>query len=68
MYRKSGEPYILHPITVAKIVATDMNLDAESIKAALLHDVHEDTATPLEDIEHYFWLANQIFSGRAFEN
>jgi len=56
MYRKSGEPYILHPITVAKIVATDMNLDAESIKAALLHDVHEDTATPLEDIEHYFGL------------
>ena len=38
-YRKSGEPYIFHPISVAKIVAEKIGLDANSIAAALLHDV-----------------------------
>ena len=41
--RKSGEAYIFHPIAVAKIVASEIGLDATSIAAALLHDVIEDT-------------------------
>lgn len=49
--RKSGEAYIFHPISVAKIVAHEIGLDATSIAAALLHDVVEDTAINLEDIE-----------------
>jgi GTP pyrophosphokinase len=49
--RKSGEPYILHPIAVAKIVATDIGLGAPSIAAALLHDVVEDTKYTIDDIE-----------------
>ena len=49
--RKSGEPYILHPIAVAKIVADDIGLGASSIAAALLHDVVEDTKYTIDDIE-----------------
>ena len=49
--RKSGEAYIFHPISVAKIVAEQIGLDATSIAAALLHDVVEDTAYTLDDIE-----------------
>ena len=49
--RKSGEPYILHPIAVAKIVADDIGLGAPSIAAALLHDVVEDTKYSIEDIK-----------------
>ena len=49
--RKSGEPYILHPIAVAKIVADDIGLGAPSIAAALLHDVVEDTKYTIHDIE-----------------
>ena len=49
--RKSGEPYILHPIAVAKIVANDIGLGAPSIAAALLHDVVEDTKYNIDDIE-----------------
>ncbi|SDL26707.1 GTP pyrophosphokinase [Salinimicrobium catena] len=52
--RKSGEAYIFHPIAVAKIVASEIGLDATSIAAALLHDVVEDTAYTLEDIEEKF--------------
>lgn len=48
--RKSGEPYILHPISVAKIVANDIGLGAPSIAAALLHDVVEDTKYTIDDI------------------
>ena len=49
--RKSGEAYIFHPISVAKIVAHQIGLDATSICAALLHDVVEDTPVSLQDIE-----------------
>ena len=49
--RKSGEPYILHPISVAKIVANDIGLGAPSIAAALLHDVVEDTKYTIDDIK-----------------
>ena len=52
--RKTGEPYIYHPIAVAKIVAYEIGLGATSIAAALLHDVVEDTAYTLEDIEQIF--------------
>ena len=52
--RKSGEAYIFHPIAVAKIVAAEIGLDATSIAAALLHDVVEDTAYNLADIEQLF--------------
>lgn len=52
--RKSGEAYIFHPIAVAKIVASEIGLDATSIAAALLHDVVEDTPYTLDDIEQMF--------------
>ena len=52
--RKSGEPYILHPIAVARIVAHEIGLGAKSISSALLHDVVEDTEFTIEDIEHRF--------------
>ena len=52
--RKTGEPYIYHPIAVAKIVAYEIGLGATSIAAALLHDVIEDTHYNIEDIEQLF--------------
>ncbi|MDC1373957.1 RelA/SpoT family protein [Polaribacter sp.] len=52
--RKTGEPYIYHPIAVAKIVAYEIGLGATSIAAALLHDVVEDTNYTIEDIEQLF--------------
>ncbi len=52
--RKSGEAYVFHPIAVAKIVATEIGLDAVSIASALLHDVVEDTEYTLADIERMF--------------
>jgi GTP pyrophosphokinase len=52
--RKSGEAYIFHPISVAKIVARDIGLGATSIAAALMHDVVEDTDITVEDIEKMF--------------
>ncbi len=52
--RKSGEAYIFHPIAVAKIVASEIGLDATSIAAALLHDVVEDTEYTVTDIERLF--------------
>jgi GTP pyrophosphokinase len=54
MRRKSGEPYILHPISVAKIVNQEIGLGAKSIAVALLHDVVEDTEFSLEDIDREF--------------
>lgn len=52
--RKSGEAYIFHPIAVARIVASEIGLDAVSIASALLHDVVEDTEYTLADIERMF--------------
>ena len=52
--RKSGIPYIFHPISVAKIVASKIGLDAPSIASALLHDVVEDTDYTINDIEKLF--------------
>ena len=52
--RRSGEPYMLHPIAVAKIVVTEIGLGCKSICAALLHDVVEDTAYTVEDIRNLF--------------
>jgi len=54
MRRKSGEPYIYHPIAVAQIAAEEIGLGTTSIVCALLHDVVEDTAITLEDIEREF--------------
>ncbi|RXG28893.1 RelA/SpoT family protein [Leeuwenhoekiella palythoae] len=52
--RKSGEAYIFHPLAVARIVASEIGMDATSIAAALLHDVVEDTIYTLEDLEERF--------------
>lgn len=54
MRRKSGEPYIYHPIAVARIVSEEMGLGATSITCALLHDTVEDTHITLEDVEDLF--------------
>ena len=52
--RKSGEPYIIHPLAVAKIVVEEIGLSATSIISALCHDVVEDTDYNLEDISNLF--------------
>ena len=54
MRRKSGEPYIYHPIAVAQIAAEEIGLGTTSIVCALLHDVVEDTDVTLDDIEREF--------------
>lgn len=54
MRRKSGEPYIYHPIAVAQIAADEIGLGTTSIVCALLHDVVEDTDISLEDVEREF--------------
>ena len=52
--RRSGEPYILHPIAVAKIVVSNIGLGYKSIVAALLHDVVEDTTYTVDDLRNLF--------------
>jgi GTP pyrophosphokinase len=54
MRRKSGEPYIYHPIAVARICAEEMGLGATSVVCALLHDTVEDTHITLQDVEDLF--------------
>ena len=54
MRRKSGEPYILHPLAVAQIAVEEIGLGTTSIVAALLHDVVEDTPTEISDVERDF--------------
>ncbi|MBK8315921.1 MAG: bifunctional (p)ppGpp synthetase/guanosine-3',5'-bis(diphosphate) 3'-pyrophosphohydrolase [Acidobacteria bacterium] len=51
--RASGEPYLIHPLSVAEILA-DLKLDVETVSAGLLHDVIEDSLTTLEDISGFF--------------
>ena len=51
--RRSGEPYICHPLSVAEILV-EMGMDSESIAAALMHDVAEDTAVTIEEIRQKF--------------
>ena len=60
MRRKSGEPYIYHPIAVAKIAAEEIGLDTTSIVCALLHDTVEDTNITLEDIQNQFGKKERI--------
>ena len=52
--RKSGEPYIMHPVSVAKIVAEELSLGPNPIIAALLHDVVEDTDCKIGEIKERF--------------
>lgn len=52
--RKSGEPYIIHPVAVAMIAAEELKLDAHSVMAAFLHDVVEDTDYTVSDIKKHF--------------
>ena len=52
--RRSGEPYILHPLAVARIVVDEIGLGVKSVVAALLHDVVEDTEYTVEDMERIF--------------
>ncbi len=64
MRRKSGEPYIYHPIAVAQIAAEEIGLGTTSIVCALLHDVVEDTDITLEDVERGFGKkASKIIDG-----
>lgn len=56
MRRRSGEPYIVHPIAVARVVVNEIGLGSTSICAALLHDVVEDTDYTTEDIANIFGL------------
>jgi len=79
MKRRSGEPYIMHPLAVARIVATEIGLGSTSICASLLHDVVEDTDYTVEDIENLFGkkiasivdgltkIAGGVFGERASE-
>ena len=53
-FRKTGEPYISHPIAVARIVAEELDLGTNPVIAAFLHDVVEDTAYTMEDIRERF--------------
>ena len=62
--RRSGEPYIMHPLAVARIVVKEIGLGSTSICSALLHDVVEDTDYTVEDIEERFGpKIAQIVSG-----
>ena len=54
MRRRSGEPYIFHPLAVAQICVEEIGLGTTSIVSALLHDVVEDTEMEIEDIERHF--------------
>lgn len=52
--RKSGEPYIIHPVSVALIAAEELKLDVHSVMAAFLHDVVEDTDYTIDDMHEFF--------------
>ena len=60
--RKSGEPYIIHPLAVAGVLA-ELRLDAQTVAAALLHDVAEDTSVQIPDLAEEFvlpWRGNGL--------
>ena len=64
MRRKSGEPYIIHPLRVAQIVVNEMGLGATAAICALLHDVVEDTELTLDDIKREFGIkVSRIIDG-----
>ncbi|MBO4716454.1 MAG: HD domain-containing protein, partial [Spirochaetales bacterium] len=52
--RKSGEPYIIHPLAVAETLAMQLNMDCDTVCAGLLHDVIEDTSATAEEVEEKF--------------
>ncbi len=58
MRRKSGEPYILHPIAVAIICVEEIGLGVRSTICSLLHDTVEDTDVTTEDVEREIWKRN----------
>ncbi|MEY3397679.1 MAG: hypothetical protein RL220_273 [Bacteroidota bacterium] len=60
MRRKSGEPYIYHPIAVARIAGEELSLDTTSIVCALLHDTVEDTDITLDDIQNLFGVKERV--------
>ena len=62
--RRSGEPYLLHPIAVAKIAVDEIGLGVKSVVAALLHDVVEDTDYTVEDMEHLLHSSSRALSQR----
>lgn len=57
--RSSGEPYIIHPVAVARILA-EMRLDLETLQAALLHDVIEDCDVTKEDLDAIWQLSRRV--------
>ena len=65
-YRRSGDPYIVHPLAVGKILA-DMHMDSQSVQAALLHDVIEDTHVSKEALAEAFARYEHQFSTYGFE-
>ncbi len=61
--RLSGEPYLIHPIAVAGVIA-DLKMDVPSVIGGLLHDTVEDTLTTLGGTEKYLWARNRFTRGR----
>ena len=62
--RRSGEPYINHPVEVALILAKDLHMDADTVCAALLHDTVEDTSATLDDLtERYGQVVAELVDG-----
>ena len=64
--RRSGEPYILHPLAVAKIAVKEIGLGTTSVISALLHDVVEDTVMTDEEIKQEFGAEVALLAGREF--
>ena len=64
--RSSGEPYITHPVAVASLLA-DMRLDHETLMAALLHDVIEDTEIKEEELAEMFGSTVALTAAKAFK-